>query len=97
MVAMCRIVSSTGALTLTEVPETLVVIGGGYIGLEMGSVWERLGSKVTVVEFGPAIVPTMVRMHFLGARKHSAGYCARPCPLLLLAPHAWTPMCRSLA
>lgn len=53
--------SSTGALTLTEVPETLVVIGGGYIGLEMGSVWERLGSKVTVVEFGPMIVPTMVR------------------------------------
>ncbi len=55
-----RIVSSTGALSLKEVPKRLVVIGGGYIGLEMGSVWERLGSEVTVVEFGPAIVPTMV-------------------------------------
>jgi dihydrolipoamide dehydrogenase len=54
-------VSSTGALTLKEVPEKLIVIGGGYIGLEMGSVWERLGSSVTVVEFGPAIVPTMVQ------------------------------------
>ncbi|KAK9902764.1 hypothetical protein WJX75_005307 [Coccomyxa subellipsoidea] len=54
-----RIVSSTGALSLKEVPKKLVVIGGGYIGLEMGSVWERLGSEVTVVEFGPAIVPTM--------------------------------------
>ena len=54
-------VSSTGALVLKEVPERLIVIGGGYIGLEMGSVWERLGSKVTVVEFGPIIVPTMVR------------------------------------
>ena len=57
---MSRIVSSTGALSLKEVPKKLVVIGGGYIGLEMGSVWERLGSEVTVVEFGPAIVPTMV-------------------------------------
>ena len=56
-----RVVSSTGALALKEVPEKLIVIGGGYIGLEMGSVWERLGSSVTVVEFGPAIVPTMVR------------------------------------
>ncbi|CAL8466251.1 g5787 [Coccomyxa elongata] len=54
-----RIVSSTGALALKEVPKRLVVIGGGYIGLEMGSVWERLGSEVSVVEYGPAIVPTM--------------------------------------
>ncbi|XP_074307350.1 dihydrolipoyl dehydrogenase, mitochondrial-like [Silene latifolia] len=54
-----RIVSSTGALALTEVPKRLVVIGAGYIGLEMGSVWGRLGSEVTVVEFGPDIVPTM--------------------------------------
>ncbi len=45
------IVSSTGALSLTKVPKKLVVIGGGYIGLEMGSVWGRLGAKVTVVEF----------------------------------------------
>ncbi|KAL9240763.1 hypothetical protein vseg_014946 [Gypsophila vaccaria] len=54
-----RIVSSTGALALTEIPKKLVVIGAGYIGLEMGSVWGRLGSEVTVVEFGPEIVPTM--------------------------------------
>ncbi|CAM8989710.1 unnamed protein product [Rhodiola kirilowii] len=54
-----KIVSSTGALSLSEVPKRLVVIGAGYIGLEMGSVWGRLGSEVTVVEFGPDIVPTM--------------------------------------
>ncbi|MEE2996564.1 MAG: dihydrolipoyl dehydrogenase [Pseudomonadota bacterium] len=54
-----RIVSSTGALSLTKVPKHLVVVGGGYIGLEMGSVWRRLGSKVTVVEFLDAIVPHM--------------------------------------
>jgi dihydrolipoamide dehydrogenase len=46
-----QIVSSTGALELQEVPEKMVVIGGGIIGLEMGSVWSRLGSEVTVVEF----------------------------------------------
>lgn len=57
----CRVVSSTGALALKEVPKKLIVIGGGYIGLEMGSVWARLGSDVTVVEFLDHIVPTMVR------------------------------------
>ncbi|HET9617742.1 MAG TPA: FAD-dependent oxidoreductase, partial [Pseudolabrys sp.] len=46
-----RIVSSTGALTLPEVPKHLLVIGAGVIGLELGSVWRRLGAKVTVVEF----------------------------------------------
>ena len=46
-----QIVSSTGALSLQKVPKKLVVIGGGIIGLEMGSVWSRLGSEVTVVEF----------------------------------------------
>jgi len=46
-----RIVTSTGALALDKVPESMVVIGGGIIGLEMGSVWARLGSKVIVVEF----------------------------------------------
>jgi pyruvate/2-oxoglutarate dehydrogenase complex dihydrolipoamide dehydrogenase (E3) component len=46
-----RIVTSTGAIALDKVPESMVVIGGGIIGLEMGSVWSRLGSKVTVVEF----------------------------------------------
>ncbi len=54
-----RIVSSTGALDLEEVPESMVVIGGGYIGLELGSVWQRLGSKVTVVEFLERLVPAM--------------------------------------
>jgi dihydrolipoamide dehydrogenase len=46
-----RIVTSTGAIALEKVPEKMIVIGGGIIGLEMGSVWSRLGSKVTVVEF----------------------------------------------
>ena len=54
-----RIVSSTGALSLDAVPKELVVVGGGYIGLEMGSVWSRLGAKVTVVEFLDRIVPGM--------------------------------------
>ena len=54
-----QIVSSTGALSLSKVPKSLLVIGGGYIGLEMGSVWSRLGSKVTVVEALDRIVPTM--------------------------------------
>ena len=50
------IVSSTGALDLQEVPKNLLVIGGGVIGLELGSVWRRLGSKVTVVEYMPSIM-----------------------------------------
>src|SRR5262249_34950248 len=54
-----RVVSSTGALHLAEVPKRLVVIGGGYIGLEMGSVWQRLGSEVIVVEFLDRILPGM--------------------------------------
>ena len=53
------ILSSTGALSLPAVPKRLVVIGGGYIGLEMGSVWRRLGSDVTVVEFLDRITPGM--------------------------------------
>ncbi len=51
------VVSSTGALSLKDVPERLLVIGAGYIGLEMGSVWRRLGSQVTVVEFLDRITP----------------------------------------
>ena len=54
-----QIVSSTGALELTKVPKSLIVIGGGYIGLEMGSVWQRLGAQVTVVEFLDRLVPGM--------------------------------------
>ena len=52
-----KIVSSTGALELAEVPKTLVVVGAGIIGLELGSVWRRLGSEVTVVEFLERITP----------------------------------------
>jgi dihydrolipoamide dehydrogenase len=54
-----RIVSSTGALALATVPKHFVVVGGGYIGLEMGSVWRRLGAEVTVVEFLDRITPGM--------------------------------------
>jgi dihydrolipoamide dehydrogenase len=54
-----RIVSSTGALTLPEVPKHLVVIGGGVIGLELGAVWRRVGAKVTVIEFLDRVLPTM--------------------------------------
>jgi dihydrolipoamide dehydrogenase len=53
------IVSSTGALEFSSIPKNLAVIGGGYIGLELGSVWKRLGSNVTVIEFSENIVPTM--------------------------------------
>ncbi|NRB11430.1 MAG: dihydrolipoyl dehydrogenase [Rickettsiaceae bacterium] len=53
------IVSSTGALSLNKVPKEMIVIGGGYIGLELGSVWMRLGAKVTVVEYADKIVPAM--------------------------------------
>ena len=56
-----QIVSSTGALDLAKVPKHMVVVGGGYIGLEMGSVWQRLGAKVTVVEFLDRLVPGMDR------------------------------------
>ena len=54
-----RILSNIGALTIPAVPKHLIVIGGGVIGLELGSVWRRLGAKVTVVELLPAILPGM--------------------------------------
>ena len=54
-----RIITSTEALNLKEIPKHLVVIGGGVIGLELGSVYKRLGSEVTVVEFMDKIIPTM--------------------------------------
>ena len=56
-----NIISSTGALSLKQVPKKLAIIGGGYIGLEMGSVWSRLGSKVTVFEYLEHITPGMDR------------------------------------
>ncbi|HEY2376494.1 MAG TPA: dihydrolipoyl dehydrogenase [Gemmatimonadaceae bacterium] len=54
-----RILSNIGALTISRVPRHLIVIGGGVIGLELGSVWRRLGAKVTVVELMPTILPGM--------------------------------------
>ena len=54
-----RIVSSTGALSLDKVPQSLLIVGAGVIGLELGSVWHRLGAKVTVVEFLDRILPGM--------------------------------------
>ena len=54
-----NIISSTGALSLNSLPKKLIVIGGGYIGLEMGSVWSRLGSQVTVLEYLNHITPGM--------------------------------------
>ena len=56
-----NVVSSTGALSFEKVPSKLVIIGGGYIGLEMGSVWSRLGSEVTVIEYLDFITPGMDR------------------------------------
>ena len=53
------LITSTEALSLPRVPDHLIVIGGGYIGLEMGSVWRRLGAKVTVIEYADRIVPAM--------------------------------------
>ena len=54
-----RVLSNVGALRIPEVPKHLIVIGGGVIGLELGSVWRRLGAKVTVVELFPTILPGM--------------------------------------
>ena len=54
-----QIVSSTGALSLSTVPTSMIVIGGGVIGLELGSVWRRLGAEVTVVEFMDTLLPGM--------------------------------------
>ena len=54
-----KIITSTGALELSSIPDSMLVIGGGYIGLEMGSVWSRLGSKITIVETLDRIVPAI--------------------------------------
>lgn len=52
-----RVLSNVGALQIPEVPKHLIVVGGGVIGLELGSVWRRLGARVTVVEYAPTILP----------------------------------------
>lgn len=57
--AVGKIVDSTGALDISSIPNTMAVVGGGVIGLEMGSVWSRLGTKVTVIEFLDRICPSM--------------------------------------
>lgn len=56
-----RVITSTEALNLQEVPKSMIVIGGGVIGMELGSVYGRLGTKITVIEYADAIVPTMDR------------------------------------
>src|SRR5690606_6949063 len=63
------IVSSTGALKFTEVPKHLIVVGGGVIGLEMGSVWMRLGAKVTVIEAMDRILAGMDKELGTGLQK----------------------------
>lgn len=65
-----RIITSTEALKLKEIPKNLILIGGGVIGLELGSVYARLGSKVTVVEYMDTIIPTMDRA--LGKELHKS-------------------------
>ena len=63
------IVSSTGALSLESIPEKLVIVGGGYIGLELGSVWSRLGSKVTVIEYLDKIAPDWTESYLVNFKK----------------------------
>ena len=57
-----NIVSSTGALEFEKVPKKLAVIGGGYIGLELGSVWKRLGADVTVIEFSDTLFQLWIKI-----------------------------------
>lgn len=63
------IVTSTGALSLEEVPKKLLVIGGGVIGLELGSVWMRLGAEVTVIEFADRLCPSMDKQTMTSLQK----------------------------
>lgn len=70
------IVSSTGALALDKIPKSMIVIGGGYIGLEMGSVYSRLGAQVTVVEFLDNIVPSMVGSGGAAGWQLALSHCA---------------------
>jgi dihydrolipoamide dehydrogenase len=64
-----NIISSTEALALTELPERMIVVGGGYIGVEMGSVWNRLGSEILVLEFMPNILPASDKEMALSLQK----------------------------
>ena len=58
-----RIISSTGALSLETVPKEMIIIGAGVIGLELGSVYRRLGSKVKVVEYADTVCPTLEKIY----------------------------------
>ena len=81
-----RIVTSTGALALGEVPKRLVVVGAGVIGLELGSVWRRLGAEVTVVEFLDRILPGM---------DGEVGRQVKQAPSASLTPRSKTATCMS--
>lgn len=70
-----RVMDSTGALALKDIPETLLVVGGGYIGLEMGSVYAQLGSKVSVVELGEGLLPGADRDLVRPLEKKIKGLC----------------------
>ncbi|MEM9827961.1 MAG: dihydrolipoyl dehydrogenase [Planctomycetota bacterium] len=70
-----RVMDSTGALELKDIPETLLVVGGGYIGLEMGSVYAQLGSKVSVVELGEGLLPGADRDLVKPLEKKIRGLC----------------------
>jgi len=65
-----KIISSTGALVLDKVPKHLIVVGGGVIGLELGSVWLRLGAQVTVIEFADKLCPTMDSTSMMTLQKY---------------------------
>jgi dihydrolipoamide dehydrogenase len=74
-----RIMDSTSALELQDVPKTLLVIGGGYIGLELGSVYAALGSKVTVVEMTPGLLPGRIAISSRFCRSASRRSARRCC------------------
>lgn len=88
-----RIVTSTGALALTQVPKTMVVIGGGYIGIELGTAWAKLGTRVTIVEATDTILPGMAevlrtpverRLNALGINVLTSTRAMRPTPAGLI-------------
>ncbi len=70
MIGSDRVMDSTGALNLTDIPQSLLIVGGGYIGLEMGSVYANLGSKVTVVELADGLLMAADRDLVKPLQKH---------------------------
>ncbi len=78
-----RVMDSTGALELADIPKSLLVVGGGYIGLEMGSVYAQLGTEVSVAEFTDGLLPGADRdlvkpLQRSGSRSPSKTSCSRP-------------------